>query len=452
MTKIRIYLADDHALIGDALKNLLESERLTVVGHALDGKTALNGVRELQPDIVVMDIGMPIMNGLTVTERIKAEFPQMKVIMLSMNIDPDIIVEALGLGADAFVSKTSVASSLLEAIDAVIEGRRYTSPEFEGLILERGLLIEDQTLEDILDRALAEIVGGFCHDIGNDLQVCLLLLKDRKYGKAQKFGSNAERSLRGLHQFVRQFYAGGGFDLSTVRGASIETVVRGICRHVLRDQKIPVHIESSGFDEGHSVPSILLRHLITPLVHNSAEAITSAKPDKAGMWLTLSVEKPMKVLRISVEDNGIGWNGREEMIEKALKTGQAVSTKKSDRGFGLQNIWRLLKRVGGDIRLSERPNGGAQVEIWFEMRHADRESVKDQSPAPDLKPSKRNLTPRQKEVLRLLAEGRSMKEVAVILHLSPRTVAFHKYTMMEQLKLRSGSELVQYALKNLTAA
>jgi DNA-binding NarL/FixJ family response regulator len=443
----RIYIADDHSLMVDALKNLIEDDGLTVVGHALDGVSALQGITELKPDVVVLDLAMPRMNGLTVTRHIKAEFPQIKIIILTMIVDSDMVIEALGLGADGYVSKSSAAHSLLEAIRAVMDGRRYISPEFDGLMPAKILSTEDLTLEDILDRALAEIVGGFCHDIGDDLQTSLLLLKQKKYVKAQKVGADAAASLRGLHEFVRQFYTGAGFKTTSVDASSIETIIRGICSHVLRDRGIAVHVESSGFEIG-SVPSLLLRHLIAPLVHNAAEAIELAKRENGCIWLKLAVNSPGNLVRIVVEDNGIGWGGRQKVVEKALKGGQTVSTKDITRGFGLQNIWRLVSRIGGNVELSDRPIGGARVEICFEIRYAHREPAKDQKLIHEPKQSELELTPRQKAVLRLLAQGYSMKEIAFSLNVSPRTVAFHKHTLMKQLNVSSTAELIACAITN----
>ena len=124
MKRTRIILADDHTLLSDAIKNLLEPE-FEVVATFADGHALLAGVEELAPDIVVLDIGMPILNGLTAGGRIKQLFPKIKLVYLTMNPDADLAAEAFRLGGSAYVLKTSAASELVHAIREVLRGRPY---------------------------------------------------------------------------------------------------------------------------------------------------------------------------------------------------------------------------------------------------------------------------------------------------------------------------------------
>jgi DNA-binding NarL/FixJ family response regulator len=123
----RVILADDHVLLLDAIKQLLEGE-FDVVGSFSDGRTLINAAAALLPDMIVLDIGMPQMNGLSAGQRLKQILPKVKIVYLTMNLDADIAAEAFRLGAAAYVVKNSAATELLMAIRQVLRGRSYMSP------------------------------------------------------------------------------------------------------------------------------------------------------------------------------------------------------------------------------------------------------------------------------------------------------------------------------------
>jgi DNA-binding NarL/FixJ family response regulator len=127
MTRHRILLADDHTLMVEALKHLLEAE-LDVVGTARDGRQLLKAAEQLLPELVVVDIAMPLLNGLDAAEQLKALHPDIKVIILTQNRDPQIAAEAFRRGASGYLLKDSAASELIAAIRLVLNGGRYTSP------------------------------------------------------------------------------------------------------------------------------------------------------------------------------------------------------------------------------------------------------------------------------------------------------------------------------------
>jgi DNA-binding NarL/FixJ family response regulator len=127
MKRARIILADDHALLLGAFKSLLEPE-FEVVGTFPDGLALVEGAQALTPDVVVLDIGMPVMNGLIAGQQLKKELPSVKLIYLTMNLDPDLASEAFRLGASAYLLKSSAASELLQAIREVLRGRYYVTP------------------------------------------------------------------------------------------------------------------------------------------------------------------------------------------------------------------------------------------------------------------------------------------------------------------------------------
>ena len=127
MNRPRIILADDHTLVLDALKNLIEAE-FDVVGIFSDGISLVEGAAELKPNVIVLDVGMPKMNGLNAGERLKQTMPLVKLVYLTMNQDPDIAGEAFRLGASAYVLKNSAAKELLQAIREVVRGGYYVTP------------------------------------------------------------------------------------------------------------------------------------------------------------------------------------------------------------------------------------------------------------------------------------------------------------------------------------
>ena len=127
MQRTRVILADDHKMILDALKHLLESE-FEVVGTFGDGHALVEGAPALKPHVIVLDVGMPNLNGLSAGQRLKQSMPNVKLIYLTMNQDPDLAAEAFRLGASGYVLKNSAASELVHAIHEALLGRSYVTP------------------------------------------------------------------------------------------------------------------------------------------------------------------------------------------------------------------------------------------------------------------------------------------------------------------------------------
>ncbi len=127
MQKTRVILADDHQLILDALKNLLEPE-FDIVGTFSDGHALVEGAPALKPSAIVLDIGMPTMNGLIAGQRLRQSLPNVKLIYLTMNHDPDLAAEAFRLGAKGYLLKSSAGSELVDAIRTVVRGGSYVTP------------------------------------------------------------------------------------------------------------------------------------------------------------------------------------------------------------------------------------------------------------------------------------------------------------------------------------
>lgn len=127
----RIVIADDHSLIAEAFQKLLSVE-FEVVATVQDGRTLLTVAEQLRPDVILVDIGMPVLNGLEAAERIKRILPNVKVIYVTINQDPDLIAEAMRRGASAYLSKTAAASELVAAIRHALDGEQYISPQLQA--------------------------------------------------------------------------------------------------------------------------------------------------------------------------------------------------------------------------------------------------------------------------------------------------------------------------------
>jgi DNA-binding NarL/FixJ family response regulator len=125
--RARIILADDHTLVAEACKRLLEPE-FEVVGIVKDGRALLRAYAELQPDLVVADISMPLLNGIDAAEQIRESSPKARIVFLTMNTDRELAARALRAGARGYVLKVSAASELVKAVRAAFSGSQYISP------------------------------------------------------------------------------------------------------------------------------------------------------------------------------------------------------------------------------------------------------------------------------------------------------------------------------------
>jgi two-component system, NarL family, response regulator NreC len=150
---IRVVLADDHSVVRQGLRAWLErSGYVQVVGEAADGREAVAIVEQLQPDVVIMDIAMPMLNGIDATAQITRRNPDTKVIILSMHADESYILRALSAGAKGYLLKESTESDVLPAVQSVRDGKPYFTPSIARLLLEDYMRnLKQNNLQDSYD-------------------------------------------------------------------------------------------------------------------------------------------------------------------------------------------------------------------------------------------------------------------------------------------------------------
>lgn len=127
----RVLIADDHRIVAEGIRSVLE-KNFDVVGIVGDGRELLAAASKLKPDVIILDIGMPLMSGLVAAERLVVALPKVKFVFLTMNQDPNLAAAALDLGAVGYVLKHSAASELLNAVSEVLQGRPYVTPQLQA--------------------------------------------------------------------------------------------------------------------------------------------------------------------------------------------------------------------------------------------------------------------------------------------------------------------------------
>lgn len=153
MKTTRIVLADDHTVVRKGLRLLLESvPQFQVVADAADGRRCVALVEEHQPDVVVMDIAMPILNGIEAARQISSKSPHVAIVFLSMHSDEAYVIKALKAGARAYLLKDSAENDLISAVKAVSEGKSFFSPAISKMLAEDYMRqMQEHGIEDSFD-------------------------------------------------------------------------------------------------------------------------------------------------------------------------------------------------------------------------------------------------------------------------------------------------------------
>lgn len=141
--RVRVLLADDHVMVRQGLKALIEHDGLDVVGEAADGHEAIRKAKELHPDVAVLDLSMPLLNGLDAAREIAQQSPKTKTILLTMHAEDQYVMEALRVGIRGYVLKSQAPSDLMQAIHEVNHGTIYLSPGVSRALVEAYLAKTD---------------------------------------------------------------------------------------------------------------------------------------------------------------------------------------------------------------------------------------------------------------------------------------------------------------------
>lgn len=202
--KLRILLADDHKIVRDGLRLLIDGQPdMLVVGEAADGHEALVQARSLKPDVVVMDLSMPRLNGLQATAMLKAELPQVKVVALTAHEDESYLSQLCSAGAAGFVLKRSAGDELIRAIDAVAKGGLHFEPALASKALARqiggragGCPAQTIALSEREREVLVRVAWGFSNkEIANELGLSVKTVETYKVRLGDKLGLHSRSEI-----------------------------------------------------------------------------------------------------------------------------------------------------------------------------------------------------------------------------------------------------------------
>jgi len=206
MRKIRILLADDHKLMRSGLRLLIEQQTdLSVVGEAGDGREAVSMAKSLRPDVTVMDIGMPNLNGIEASHQITHSHPEIAVVMLSMHADESYVLRALKAGAKGYLLKDSAEADLIRAVRAVAGGKSFFSPVVSKVLLDDYMRkLKRSGAEDAYDlltpreREILQLVaeGKSNKEVANLLNLSVYTVETHRSNIMQKL------NLRGIPELI----------------------------------------------------------------------------------------------------------------------------------------------------------------------------------------------------------------------------------------------------------
>jgi DNA-binding NarL/FixJ family response regulator len=193
--KLRIVLADDHETVREGLRMIVNSQDdMEVVGEANNGRAAVQIAQELNPDVVVMDVSMPELNGLKATAKLKKLCPDIKIVALTRHTDDGYLKELLRNGASGYVLKQSVSGELLNAVRAVVEGKNYLDPSITSSIIgnfvrksNKEFPITSETVSERESEVLRQIAWGYSNkEIAHSLELSVKTIEAHKANAMRK--------------------------------------------------------------------------------------------------------------------------------------------------------------------------------------------------------------------------------------------------------------------------
>ena len=200
---LRVVIAEDHATVREGLKLIVNSEKdMEVVGEAADGRMAIALAKELEPDIVIMDISMPVLNGLKAAATLKRVQPEIKIVTLTRHTDEAYLQELFQAGVSGYVLKQSASTELTRAIRTVASGESFLDPAITGKVFDAygqqsRLRGENKTALTVREEeVLHDIALGYSNrEIGEKLDISVKTVESYKSSGMQKLGISARRDI-----------------------------------------------------------------------------------------------------------------------------------------------------------------------------------------------------------------------------------------------------------------
>lgn len=196
----RVILADDHTLVTEALQQLI-APHFDVVATVANGRALLESAISLKPDVIVVDVAMPLLNGLDACRQLTEKMPGVKLVLLTMNEDPELAVEAVNIGVHGYVLKKSAASELLQAIQAALRGKSYITPQIargmqESFILNPRGRSHPRTLT-LRQREVVQLLaeGNSMKQVASVLKIAPRTVAFHKYRIMQELGLKTNADL-----------------------------------------------------------------------------------------------------------------------------------------------------------------------------------------------------------------------------------------------------------------
>ena len=197
----RILIADDHTLVADLCRKLLEME-FHVVGSVSDGRALVQSAVDLRPDVIVVDIAMPILNGLDAGQQVKEILPAVKLVFLTMNPDPEVAAEAFHRGASGYLLKTSAADEMVLAVRKVLRGMSYISPRLsketvDYLRRQSKMPVEEEERLTFRQREVLQLLaeGKVMKEVGGILNMTTRTVAFHKYRIMDVLGARSSADL-----------------------------------------------------------------------------------------------------------------------------------------------------------------------------------------------------------------------------------------------------------------
>lgn len=200
ISRSRILIADDHTLVADLCKKLLEAE-FDVVGTVGDGRAPLQSAVDLKPDVIVVDVAMPILNGLDAGQQVKQMVPAVKLVYLTMNPDPEVAAEAFRRGASGYLLKTCAADQMVIAVRKVLRGMSYLSPQLSketvSYLRKQSMLQEEQERLTERQREVLQLLaeGKVMKEVAGVLNLTTRTVAFHKYRIMEVLGARSTAEL-----------------------------------------------------------------------------------------------------------------------------------------------------------------------------------------------------------------------------------------------------------------